>query len=136
PILAKGVVTADDAKRAVDAGCAGVIASNHGGRQLDCCRTGFDALPEIAAGGGEEGGGVGGGGGGGGSGIEKGPWVGAKAVLIGRAYAYGLAAAGEAGVTRALQILREDVDRTLALLGCASVTALDASYVQKAGGGC
>jgi L-lactate dehydrogenase (cytochrome) len=64
-----------------------------------------------------------------GSDIVKAICLGAKAVLCGRAYAYGLAAAGQAGVTRALQILRADVDRTLKLLGCTSIAALDRSYV-------
>ncbi|PYU11155.1 MAG: alpha-hydroxy-acid oxidizing enzyme, partial [Acidobacteria bacterium] len=65
-----------------------------------------------------------------GSDIVKAICLGARAVLIGRAYAYGLAAAGEAGVTRALEILRADTDRTLRLLGCPSVAALDRSYVE------
>jgi L-lactate dehydrogenase (cytochrome) len=65
-----------------------------------------------------------------GSDIVKAICLGARAVLIGRAYAYGLAAAGRPGVTRALEILREDVERTLRLLGCASVAQLDVSYVQ------
>jgi L-lactate dehydrogenase (cytochrome) len=56
--------------------------------------------------------------------------MGARAVLIGRAYAYGLGAAGEAGVTRALEILRADMERTLALLGCESIAELDSSYVE------
>ena len=64
-----------------------------------------------------------------GSDIVKAICLGAKAVLCGRAYAYGLAAAGEAGVTRAFEILRADVDRTLKLLGCTSIAALDRSYV-------
>jgi L-lactate dehydrogenase (cytochrome) len=62
--------------------------------------------------------------------IVKALCLGARAVLVGRAYAYGLAAAGQAGVTRALEILRTDVERTLRLLGCPSVTALDRSYVE------
>jgi L-lactate dehydrogenase (cytochrome) len=66
-----------------------------------------------------------------GSDIVKAICLGARAVLIGRAYAYGLAAAGHAGVARALEILREDVERTLRLLGCASVAQLDASYVES-----
>ncbi|HXR40491.1 MAG TPA: alpha-hydroxy-acid oxidizing protein, partial [Terracidiphilus sp.] len=61
--------------------------------------------------------------------IAKALCMGARAVLCGRAYAYGLAAAGEAGVERAIQILRTDLERTLRLLGCPSVTALDRSYV-------
>jgi L-lactate dehydrogenase (cytochrome) len=58
--------------------------------------------------------------------------LGAQAVLIGRAYAYGLAAAGEPGVTRALQILRDDVERTLTLLGCPSIAQLNSHYVERA----
>jgi len=61
--------------------------------------------------------------------IAKALCLGARAVLCGRAYAYGLAAAGQAGVARALEILRADLERTLKLLGCSSVTALDRSYV-------
>jgi len=129
PIVVKGVLTGDDARRAVDEGAAAVSVSNHGGRQLDCVRSSIRALPEVVAavngqievwmdGGVRRG-----------SDIVKALCLGARAVLCGRAYAYGLAAAGEAGVTRALEILREDVERTLRLLGCASVSALDRSYV-------
>jgi len=64
-----------------------------------------------------------------GSDIVKAICLGARAVLIGRAYAYGLAAAGQAGVSRALEILRDDVERTLRLIGCPSVSALNASFV-------
>jgi L-lactate dehydrogenase (cytochrome) len=135
PVLVKGIVTGDDAKRAVDAGCVGVIVSNHGGRQLDGCLTGFHALPEVVAAVGKQAEVLMDGGVRRGSDIVKAVCLGAKAVLIGRAYAYGMAAAGEAGVTRAIQILREDVDRTLALLGCSSIGALDLSYVQRANAG-
>jgi L-lactate dehydrogenase (cytochrome) len=131
PIIIKGVLTGDDAKRSVDEGAAAVVVSNHGGRQLDCVSSTLHALPEIVAA-------VGGrteilmdGGVRRGSDIVKALCLGARAVLIGRAYAYGLAAAGQAGVARALEILRADVDRTLRLLGCPSVTALDASYLEK-----
>jgi L-lactate dehydrogenase (cytochrome) len=65
-----------------------------------------------------------------GSDVVKAICLGARAVLIGRAYAYGLAAGGQAGVARALNILRTDIERTLKLLGCASIDALDDSYVQ------
>jgi isopentenyl diphosphate isomerase/L-lactate dehydrogenase-like FMN-dependent dehydrogenase len=131
PILIKGVLTGDDAKRSVDEGAAAVVVSNHGGRQLDCVSSTLRALPEVVAA-------VGGrteilmdGGVRRGSDIVKALCLGARAVLIGRAYAYGLAAAGQAGVARALEILRADVDRTLRLLGCPSVDALDASYLEK-----
>jgi isopentenyl diphosphate isomerase/L-lactate dehydrogenase-like FMN-dependent dehydrogenase len=130
PILAKGVLIGEDAKRAVDAGAAGVIVSNHGGRQLDSSAAALRALPEVLAAVGGQAevlmdGGVRRGGD-----IVKAVCLGARAVLVGRAYAYGLAAAGEAGVARAIQILREDVDRTMALIGCESVAGLNASYVE------
>src|SRR5216683_3288504 len=130
PIVVKGVLTGDDARRAVDEGAAAISVSNHGGRQLDGVPASLRALPEVVAavngrvevlmdGGVRRG-----------TDIVKAICLGARAVLIGRAYAYGLAAAGHAGVTRALEILREDVERTLRLLGCASVGQLDASYLQ------
>jgi L-lactate dehydrogenase (cytochrome) len=98
---------------------------------LDCVSSSLRALPEVvgAVNGRTEillDGGVRRGGD-----IVKALCLGARAVLIGRAYAYGLAAAGQAGVARALEILRADVDRTLKLLGCPSVAALDASYLEK-----
>lgn len=129
PIVVKGVLTGDDARRALDEGAAGVVVSNHGGRQLDGVAATLRALPEVvkAVNGRAEvlmDGGIRRG-----SDIAKAICLGAKAVLIGRAYAYGLGAAGEAGVSRALAILRADLERTLALLGCESVHELDRSYV-------
>ena len=129
PIIVKGVLTGEDARRAVDEGAAAVIVSNHGGRQLDGAPATLRVLPEVVAavngqaevlmdGGIRRG-----------SDIVKAICLGAKAVLIGRAYAYGLAAAGKPGVSRALEILRDDVDRTLRLIGCPSVSALNSSYV-------
>jgi isopentenyl diphosphate isomerase/L-lactate dehydrogenase-like FMN-dependent dehydrogenase len=130
PIVIKGVLSAEDAKRSVDNGAAGVVVSNHGGRQLDGAPATLRVLPEIVAavkGQAEvllD------------SGVRRGTDVlkalclGARAVLCGRAYAYGLAAAGEAGVARALEILRDDLERNMKLLGCASVDALDRSYVR------
>ncbi len=129
PGAVKGVLTGDDARRAIDEGAAAVVVSNHGGRQLDCVPASFRALPEVVAavngrievlmdGGIRRG-----------SDIVKALCLGARAVLCGRAYAYGLAAAGEAGVTRTLEILRVDLERTLRLLGCPSVAALDRTYV-------
>jgi L-lactate dehydrogenase (cytochrome) len=130
PLVAKGVLTGDDARRAIDAGATAVAVSNHGGRQLDGSAAALRALPEVVAavngqadvlidGGIRRG-----------SDIVKAICLGARAVLVGRAYAYGLAAAGQAGVARALEILRADVERTLRLLGCPSIAALDASYVE------
>jgi len=129
PIVVKGVLTGDDARRAVDEGAAAISVSNHGGRQLDCVPAPLRALPEVvqAVKGQTEilmDGGIRRG-----TDIVKALCLGARAVLCGRAYAYGLAAAGEAGVNRAIEILRTDLDRTLRLLGCESVTALDRSYV-------
>jgi isopentenyl diphosphate isomerase/L-lactate dehydrogenase-like FMN-dependent dehydrogenase len=129
PIVVKGVLTAEDARRAVDEGAAAVSVSNHGGRQLDCVPASLRVLPEVveAVNGQAEvlmDGGIRRG-----TDIVKAICMGARAVLCGRAYAYGLAAAGEAGVTRAIEILRTDVERTLRLLGCPSVAALDRSYV-------
>jgi isopentenyl diphosphate isomerase/L-lactate dehydrogenase-like FMN-dependent dehydrogenase len=133
PIVVKGLLTGDDARRAVDEGAAAVVVSNHGGRQLDSVSSTLRALPEVVAavsgqteilldGGIRRG-----------ADIVKALCLGARAVLVGRAYAYGLAAAGQTGVTRALDILRIDVERTLRLLGCASVSALDRSYVETLG---
>ncbi|HYT05064.1 MAG TPA: alpha-hydroxy acid oxidase [Gemmatimonadales bacterium] len=129
PIVVKGVLTGDDARRAVDAGAAGVVVSNHGGRQLDGVPASLRALPEVvtAVNGQAEvlmDGGIRRG-----SDIVKAICLGARAVLVGRAYAYGLAAAGEAGVARALEILQADMERTLRLLGCPSIGGLDRSFV-------
>jgi isopentenyl diphosphate isomerase/L-lactate dehydrogenase-like FMN-dependent dehydrogenase len=129
PIVIKGVLTGDDARRAIDAGAAAVVVSNHGGRQLDGVPASLRVLPEVvsAVNGQAEvlmDGGIRRG-----ADIAKALCLGARAVLCGRAYAYGLAAAGQAGVARALEILRTDLERTLKLLGCSSVAALDRSYV-------
>ena len=129
PILAKGVLTAEDARRAIDEGVAGIIVSNHGARQLDGVSPTLRALPDViaAAQGRAEvllDGGIRRG-----SDIVKAMCLGARAVLVGRAYAYGLGAAGGPGVARAIEILRTDVIRTLRLLGCPSVAALDRSYI-------
>jgi L-lactate dehydrogenase (cytochrome) len=130
PIVVKGILIGEDGRRAVDEGAAAVVVSNHGGRQLDSVSPTLRALPEVVAavkgqipvlmdGGIRRG-----------SDIAKAICLGARAVLVGRAYAYGLAAAGHAGVTRALQILRTDFERTLRLLGCCSAADLDRSYVE------
>ena len=129
PIVVKGVLSGDDTRRAMDHGASAVVVSNHGGRQLDGVPASLRALPEVvtAANGQIEilmDGGVRRG-----SDIVKAICFGASAVLLGRAYAYGLAAAGKAGVRRAIEILRADVERTLKLLGCSSVAGLDPSYV-------
>jgi isopentenyl diphosphate isomerase/L-lactate dehydrogenase-like FMN-dependent dehydrogenase len=129
PIIAKGVHTAEDARRAADRGVDGIVVSNHGGRQLDGVAATIRVLPEVVAAVGDRievllDGGIRRGGD-----IVKALSLGAKAVLIGRAYVYGLGAAGGAGVARAIEILRTDIVRTLRLLGCPSVRELDPSYV-------
>ncbi len=134
PIVIKGVHTADDSKRAIDEGAAAIVVSNHGGRQLDGVRATIRALPEIVAAVGTRteillDGGIRRGGD-----IVKAMCLGARAVLIGRAYAYGLGAAGEAGVQQVVDILRADLDRTMKLLGCPAVTQLARSYVDAPAG--
>jgi L-lactate dehydrogenase (cytochrome) len=134
PIVVKGVMTGEDARRAVAEGADAVVVSNHGGRQLDGVAATLRVLPEVVAAvngqievlmdGGVRSGGD----------IVKALCLGARAVLVGRAYAYGLGAAGGAGVARSIEILRTDLIRTLKLLGCASVAELDRSYVDIPGG--
>ena len=129
PIIVKGVHTADDARRAIDHGASAVVVSNHGGRQLDGVAPSLRVLPDVisAVNGQVEvlfDSGIRRG-----SDIVKAICLGARAVLIGRAYAYGLGAAGPAGVKRAIDILRADVIRTMKLLGCASVHDLDRSFI-------
>ena len=130
PIVIKGILTAEDGERAVDEGVSAVIVSNHGGRQLDGVLPALRALPEVVAAvrgrtevlvdGGIRRGGD----------IVKALILGAKAVLVGRAYAWGLGAAGRAGVTRAIEILTADLNRTLRLLGCAALSELDPSMIE------
>ena len=130
PMVVKGVHTADDARQAIDHGAAAIVVSNHGGRQLDGVAPTLRVLPEVIAaidgqaevlldGGIRRG-----------SDVVKALCVGARAVLIGRAYAYGLGAAGAAGVARAIDILRSGMVRTMKLLGCAAVRDLDRSLVR------
>jgi isopentenyl diphosphate isomerase/L-lactate dehydrogenase-like FMN-dependent dehydrogenase len=129
PIVVKGILSADDARRALDAGAGAIVVSNHGGNALDGTPATLRVLPEVLAA-------VGGrsevlldGGVRRGADVVKALALGARAVLVGRAYIWGLAAAGEPGVARILEILRDGIDRTLALLGCPSVAALDRSYL-------
>jgi L-lactate dehydrogenase (cytochrome) len=128
-IVIKGIHTSEDARRAVDIGADAVVVSNHGGRQLDGVASTLRVLPEVVAAVGDRievllDGGIRRG-----SDIVKALCLGARAVMAGRAYAYGLGAAGGAGVSRAIDILRADLVRTLKLLGCASVAELDRSYL-------
>ncbi len=124
PFCLKGVMSVADARRAVDIGCAGIVLSNHGGRQLDGSRTAFDQLAEVVDAVGDridvmmDGG------------IQRGSQVlkalslGAKAVGIGRYYLYALAAAGQAGTERALGLLRTEIERDMKLMGCRSIGEL------------
>lgn len=132
PVLVKGVLTAEDAALAVEHGAAGVVVSNHGGRQFDRCLATADALPEVVDA--VEGHGavlVDGG-------IRRGVDIaialalGADAVLVGRPALWGLAAGGEAGARRVLELLREELELTLALCGCASPAELTGAHVQRA----
>jgi len=131
PLVVKGMLNPDDASRAVDAGVDAIVVSNHGGRNLDKLPATIDVLPHIVEavenripvlmdGG-----------------IRRGTDIlmalarGAKAVLIGRPYAYGLAAGGAAGVERVLRILRDEFQRAMALTGRRSVSEIDASVLWR-----
>ena len=108
---------------------AGVIVSNHGARQLDCVSPTLRALVEVVEAVGDRVDVLMDGGVRRGSDVVKALCLGARAVLVGRAYAYGLGAAGGPGVARAIEILQTDLVRTLKLLGCPSISELDRSYV-------
>tara|TARA_Y100001968_G_scaffold50821_2_gene41629 strand:- start:6077 stop:7255 length:1179 start_codon:yes stop_codon:yes gene_type:complete len=128
-IIVKGVHIGDDARKAIDYGADAIVVSNHGARQLDSVAPTIRVLPEIVAAANNEidvllDGGIRRG-----SDVIKALCLGAKGVLIGRAYAYGLAAAGGPGVAKAIEILRSDILRTMKLLGCDSVNKLDRSFV-------
>jgi isopentenyl diphosphate isomerase/L-lactate dehydrogenase-like FMN-dependent dehydrogenase len=127
PVAAKGVLSVEDARRAVDAGVDAVIVSNHGGRQLDGVPATLAVLAPVVDAVGDQvevlvDGGIRRG-----ADVVKAVAMGAKAVLVGRPWAYGLGAAGEAGVRRVLSLLRTEIDRTMRLLGCRSVAELDRS---------
>jgi lactate 2-monooxygenase len=134
PILLKGVVHPDDARRAVDAGMDGLVVSNHGGRQIDGQIATLDALPAVVEA-------VSGrvpvlldSGVRGGADIFKAVALGASAVLIGRPYAYGLAIAGEDGVREVIENFMADFDLTMGLAGCRSVAEIGPEALLRAGG--
>ncbi len=129
-LILKGVNSLGDARLAAQYGAEGIVLSNHGGRQLDGAVSAMEVLPEVAAalkgrltimvdGGFRRG-----------SDIVKAMLLGADAVLLGRAALYGLAAGGQAGAARAIEILRTEVDRVVGLLGCASIADLDPGCVR------
>jgi len=129
PIIIKGVVRPDDARRAAAAGAAGLVVSNHGGRQLDTAPATVDVLPRVVDAAGDRlevlvDGGVRRG-----TDVVKAVALGARAVLIGRPVLWGLAVDGEAGVARVLAILRDEVDRAMALCGCPTVADIGGDLV-------
>jgi isopentenyl diphosphate isomerase/L-lactate dehydrogenase-like FMN-dependent dehydrogenase len=132
PLAIKGILRPDDARRAREHGASAVIVSNHGGRQLGSAAASIDALPAVVAAVGDElevlld------------SGVRRGADVvkalalGARACLVGRPYLYGLAAAGEPGAARAIEILVEETRRTMILAGAPRLADLDAGLVRAA----
>ncbi|UPJ71831.1 alpha-hydroxy acid oxidase [Bradyrhizobium sp. 187] len=130
PLIVKGVLTGKDACLAVEAGADAIVVSNHGGRMLDGSMASLRALPEVVEAVRNRAEVVFDGGIRRGTDVVKAICLGARAVLVGRASLYGLGAGGELGVQRALAILRNDIDRTLAFLGCPSIDQLDASYLE------
>ena len=130
-LIIKGVLTVADAERAAALGCDGIVLSNHGGRQLDSCVSGMDVLPEVVAAVGSRLAVLVDGGFRRGTDVLKALALGAQAVLIARAPLYGLMAGGEAGVTRALDMLTTEIDRGLGQLGCNSVADLNPRLVRR-----
>jgi isopentenyl diphosphate isomerase/L-lactate dehydrogenase-like FMN-dependent dehydrogenase len=132
PVLVKGLVTAEDAVLACEHGASGVVVSNHGGRQLDGAIASLEALPEVVAAVGDRAevyldGGVRRG-----SDVAMALALGARAVLVGRPVMYGLALGGAKGVEQVLEILREETENALALLGCRSPAEVSAAHVKPA----
>ena len=134
PLFVKGVLSAADARACAQAGAAGVVVSNHGGRQADAVPASLDVLPEVVA---EVGGEL--------EVLVDGGFrrdtdvvtalaLGADAIMIGRPWMHGLAVGGESGVRHALATLRTEIDRTLALIGAVKVGDLDRSYLRDATG--
>jgi isopentenyl diphosphate isomerase/L-lactate dehydrogenase-like FMN-dependent dehydrogenase len=132
PVLVKGILTDDDARLAAENGAAGVVVSNHGGRQLDGVPAALDVLPEVVEavessvevlvdGGVRRG-----------TDVVKALALGARAVLIARPFVWGLAVGGEAGVRRVLELLHDEVRLALALTGCTSPAAVTRAHVRRA----
>ena len=131
PFMLKGIQSVEDAKKAVEIGATGIILSNHGGRQLDGAPATLDLLPRVVKAVGNDievlidGGFMRG------ADVVKAMALGAKGVLIGRAYLYGLAAGGEAGVRRVFEIFKDEITRVMQLIGCTSMKELDSSYIRR-----
>ena len=130
-LVLKGILCAEDARRAVEIGADGIVLSNHGGRQLDSCVSGLELLPAVAAEVGDQLAVLVDGGFRRGSDVLKAIALGAHGVMIGRAALYGLAAGGQAGVTHALTLLRTEMERTLTLLGCRNLGELGRHLVRN-----
>lgn len=128
-LMIKGILRPDDARRAVELGCDAVIVSNHGGRNLDSAVSPIDVLPQIVDAVGDRAAVLLDSGVRRGSDIVKALALGAKAVLVGRPVLYGVAAAGQPGALHALQLLRSELDRTMALVGCRSIGEITADLV-------
>ncbi len=131
PVLIKGILTAEDASLALDHGADGLVVSNHGGRQLDGAIATIDALPDVVAAVGRRipvlmDGGIRRG-----TDVFKALALGASAVCIGRAYLWGLAADGEAGVSSVLEMIRAELELTMALSGCPTVQSITAAHVAR-----
>ncbi|MBO6814261.1 MAG: alpha-hydroxy-acid oxidizing protein [Rhizobiaceae bacterium] len=126
----KGIMSVEDARKAVDIGCSGIILSNHGGRQLDGSRSAFDQLAEIVDAVGDQIDVIMDGGVQRGTHVLKALAVGAKAVGLGRYYLYPLAAAGQAGVERALGLMRTEIERDMRLMGCSSISELNRDHLK------
>lgn len=129
--ILKGIQCVEDAIKSAEAGATGIVLSNHGGRQLDGAPPSMDILPDVVAAVGDTleifiDGGIRRG-----SDIIKALALGAKGVMIGRPYLYGLAADGEKGVSRALNILKNEMERVMRLIGCNSIKDLNPGYVKK-----
>jgi isopentenyl diphosphate isomerase/L-lactate dehydrogenase-like FMN-dependent dehydrogenase len=131
PFLLKGVQCIEDCQKAIEIGATGVVLSNHGGRQLDGAPPAFKLLPDAVAAVGDKmevfiDGGIRRG-----SDVIKSMALGAAGCMIGRPYLYGLAAGGEKGVDRSIQILKDEMVRVLKLIGCDAIHKLNAGYVSK-----
>ena len=129
PFAIKGLLAPEDARRAVEAGVTAIIVSNHGGRQLDGAVAPFDVLERMVDAVGDRAEIILDGGVRRGSHVVKALAMGASACMVGRPYLFGLGAGGEAGVDRALEILRQETQRALQLSGCRRPKDLDRSYL-------